>query len=355
MSNLILVMNLGATSTKVSIYRDLDELAKVSVTHTPEDLAQYNSIWEQKDFRRNTIVQAVEERGYKLSDFDVITSRGGNIKPVPSGIYQLNQDMIDDMQSEKYGAHPTSVGCAVAYELGQEYGMPVIIADPPTSDEFSVVAHFSGIKDMPRISSGHILNQKRTARRVANELGGKYEDYNFVVAHLGGGVSVGAHCKGKVIDMNNALDGEGPFSSERAGTIIIEDVIRLCYSGKYTREEASKYFKGKGGLVSYLGTNSGLEVEKMIDNGNEYAKTVYAAMGYQIGKEIGSEVAALKGEVDAIALTGGLAFSEKLVNEIKQYVSFAAPVYVIPGENEMISLAENALRFLTGEEAPKPY
>ena len=209
--------------------------------------------------------------------------------------------------------------------------------------------------DILSLSSGHILNQKRTARKVAAELGGRYEDMNFVVAHMGGGVSVGAHCRGRVVDMNNALDGEGPFSSERAGSIIIEDVIRLCFSGKYTQQEASKFFKGKGGLVSYLGTNSGLEIEKMIDGGDEYAKTVFAAMGYQIGKEIGGAIAVLKGEVDAIALTGGLAFSEKLVNEIRQYVSFAAPVYVIPGENEMVSLAENALRFLSGEEESKPY
>lgn len=355
MSYLMLIMNLGATSTKMSIYRNLDEVVKVSVNHSSKELSNFKSIWDQQEFRKETVVRVTLEKGYEISDFDIIVSRGGNMKPVPSGIYQLSQEMIDDMKTGRYGIHPTCVGNATAFELGQEYGIPAIIADPPISDEFMDIARFSGIKELPRISSGHVLNQKRTARKIAFELGKKYEDMNFIVGHLGGGVSVGTHRKGKLIDMNNALDGEGPFSSERSGTIIIEDVLNLAYSGNYSREEASKYFKGNGGLVSYLGTNSGLEVEKMIESGDEQAKLVYDAMAYQIAKEIGASAAALKGEVDAIAITGGLGYSKTLIEEIKQYVSFIATVYVVPGENEMISLAESALRFLKGEEKAKSY
>lgn len=351
----MLIINLGSTSTKIAVYADLEEKFKVSINHSQEELSKFDDIWAQEDFRKEKILNTLKDNGYHLKDFSCIACRGGNVKPIPGGIYLVNEEMLADIRSEKYGVHPTGVGNIIAFQLGNEYGIPVITADPPVTDELCNLAKYSGVKEITRISSGHALNQKRTGRKIANELGKIYAEMNLIVVHLGGGISVGAHENGHMIDFNNALDGDGPFSPERAGTVPAGDLIKMCFSGKYTEKEMIKKINGNGGLMSYLGTNSGLEVEEKIENGDTYALEVFEAMAYQVSKEIATAAAVLKGKVDAIVLTGSLAYSERLTNWIKERIRFIAPIYLCPGENEMISLAENALRYLKGEEEAKQY
>ncbi len=351
----ILILNMGSTSTKVAIYSNLDEQLKVSVKHSPEELSKFQQIWDQKEFRKSIIRRILKDNGYKLTDFDAISCRGGVMKPTPSGIYLLNEKMIKDIQSEKYGIHPTNVGNVIAYELGKEAGIPVIIADPPVSDELCELARFSGIKEIKRISKYHALNQKRAARLVSKRLNRRYEELNMIVVHLGGGISVGAHKNGKVIDVNNALDGDGPFSPESSGGLSVGDLVKMCFSGKYTIKDMLIKIRGKGGLMSYLGTNNALEVERRIKNGDKYAALVYEAMAYQVAKEIGAAATVLKGKADCIVLTGGMANSERFTTWIKERVEFIAPIYIVPGENEMLSLAENTIRYLSGEVSPNQY
>lgn len=355
MSARILIINLGSTSTKVAVYDDLVETFRESINHSNEELSEFDDIWDQTDFRKNKIAEVLNKNNFDLKHFNAISCRGGTVKPVPGGIYILNEEMIKDMRSEKYGAHPTNVGNLIVYELGKEYGIPVVIADPPMTDELCDLARYSGMNDIARMSSFHALNQKRTARKISEKMGVPYEDLNLIVVHLGGGISVAAHEKGRIIDVNNALDGDGPFSPERAGTVPAGDLIRMCYSKKHTEKEMIKKIKGNGGLMSYLGTNSGLEVEERIKSGDKKAKEVFEAMAYQVSKEIGAMACVLKGKVDGIVLTGSLAFSERLVDWIEERVKYIAPLYVNAGENEMLSLAENALRFLNKEEEPKTY
>lgn len=355
MEKKILAVNLGSTSTKVSVFHDLKEMLKESIVHSNDELAGFDDIWKQGSFRKEKIIDTLKKNNFDLIDFDVISCRGGLIKPVHGGIYKLNEEMIKDMKSEKYGVHPASVGNIISYELGKEYNIPVIIADPPVTDELCSFARYSGMKEIPRISSFHALNQKRTARVIADKLGKPYDKLNLIVVHLGGGISVAAHEKGNVVDVNNALDGDGPFSPERAGTVPAGDLIRMCYSGKFTEKEMIRKIKGNGGLMSYLGTNSGLEVESKIDSGDKYAEEIFEAMAYHVCKEIGAMSAVLNGNVNAIVLTGSLAYSKRLVNWIKGKVSFIADIHLSPGENEMLSLAENAYRYLTGIEKLKEY
>src|SRR5690554_3052956 len=307
----ILVINLGSTSTKVAVYHDLEEVSRDCIVHSNEELAAFEDIWEQKDFRMDKIIEALKNKSIPLNSFHAIACRGSQVKPVPGGVYLLNDEMIEDMVSEKYGVHPSSVGNLIAYELGREYDIPVLMADPPVTDELCDLARFSGLKEIPRSSSFHALNQKRTARVIADQMGIDYNQLNIIVVHLGGGVSVVAHHKGRIIDVNNALDGDGPFSPERSGTLPVGALIKMCYSGEYTEQEMMKKIKGHGGLMSYLGTNSGLEVESRILSGDKYAEKVFEAMSYQVCKEIGSMAAVLRGKVDAIVLTGSLAYSER--------------------------------------------
>lgn len=355
MSKKILIINLGSTSTKVAVYEDTTEIFKESISHSQGQLSEFNDIWDQVDFRKDKIIEALSGNNFSKEDFSAISCRGGNTKPVKGGIYILNEEMIADMKSGKYGVHPTNVGNSISFELGKEWGIPVVIADPPVTDEFCKFARYSGVKEISRQSSFHALNQKRTARKISTRLGKDYTDLNLIVVHLGGGISVAAHESGLVIDVNNALDGDGPFSPERAGTVPTGDLIKMCFSGKYTQKDMLYKIKGGGGLMSYLGTNSGLEVEKRIDSGDEYALEVYEAMAYHVSKEIGAASAVLKGKVDGIVLTGSLAHSARLVDWIRKRVQFIAPLYLNPGENEMLSLAESALRYLNGEEQPKQY
>ncbi|MCR4429628.1 MAG: butyrate kinase [Tepidanaerobacteraceae bacterium] len=351
----ILVLNLGSTSTKIAVFQDGEAIFKESVKHSADEIKKFADIWDQYDYRKNIILEKLKEKNVGLTSLCAVASRGGNTKPIPGGIYFIDEKMIMDMKSRRYGTHPTNVGCAIALDLGKELGIPVLTVDPPVTDEFCNLARYSGLPIIRRMSSFHALNSKATAKKIAEKLGKKYEEINMIVVHLGGGISVGAHKKGKVIDANNSLDGDGPFSPERAGSLPTADLVRLCFSGKYTEKEILQMLTGKGGLVAYLGTNNCQEVEERIDKGDEKAREVYEAMAYQVSKEIGSAAAVLKGDVQAIALTGSLAYSERFVNLLKERVSFIAPIYLYPGENEMEALAEGVFRFLSGQEQAKIY
>ena len=351
----LLVINLGSTSTKVAIYQSEKMLVTESINHSAEQLKEFRTIIDQFELRRDTVLGVVAKNGLTLEQFDGIASRGGNMKPIPGGIYAICPEMIDDMKSGKFGQHPNMCGGIVAYTLGQELNIPALTVDPPTVDEMVASARYSGIPLITRQSSFHALNQKATARKTAAKLGKEYDEVNLIVAHLGGGISVGAHRQGKVIDVNNALDGDGPFSPERAGTLPAGDLVKLCFSGEYSREQVLRFVQGGGGLVSYLGTTSGLEIEKRIAGGDAVAAEVFEAMIYQVAKEIGACAAVLEGKVDAIALTGSLAYSERLAASLQQKISFIAPVLLDPGENEMDALAAGAMRYFNGEEKLATY
>ncbi|MBC7194519.1 MAG: butyrate kinase, partial [Caldisericia bacterium] len=284
-----------------------------------------------------------------------IVGRGGLIKPVESGTYIINEKMIEDLKEAKRGEHASNLGAIIAYEIAKELKIPAYIVDPVVVDEMDDVARISGLKGIERKSIFHALNQKAVARRAAKDLGKKYEDVNLIVVHLGGGISVGAHRKGRVVDVNNALNGDGPFAPERAGGLPTQDLVDLCFSGKYTFDEMKKKLAGEGGLVSHLGTNDAREVEKRIENGDSYARLVYEAMAYQVSRTIGEMAAVLKGEIDAIVITGGIAYSKMLVDWIRERVSFLGKILVYPGEDEMEALALGALRVLRKEEEPKIY
>jgi len=346
----LLIINLGSTSTKVAVSRSTQLLFTESVNHPAEELSGYRSILDQYELRQRTILGIVSGKGIALEAFDAVASRGGNTKPTPGGIYRLCPEMINDMKSGKYGQHPNMCGGIVAVALGEQLGIPALTVDPPTVDELCDSARYSGIPQLRRQSSFHALNSKATARKIAAALGRSYQEVNLIVAHLGGGISVSAHRNGQVIDVNNSLDGDGPFSPERAGSLPAGDLVRLCFSGEYSREEVLRLLQGGGGLMAYLGTTSGLEVERRIGAGDAVAAEVFEAMSYQIAKEIGACAAVLQGEVDAIALTGSLAHSQRLTEGLKRRVSFIARVLLDPGENEMAALAAGAMRYLDGTE-----
>lgn len=355
MSSKILVMNFGSTSTKLAIYDDNTELIKSSIQHKPEELSAFDHTMDQKYFRKKKVSKWVADQGYTFEMFDAVISRGGNCRPIPGGIYEVSQEMIDDIYTGNYGVHPAGLGCVLAREFGLDHHIPALTAYPPITDEFCDLARYSGIKELKRISSFHALNHKAIAKRHCEQNDLIYENENFVVVHLGGGISIASHLKGKMIDANNALDGDGPFAPERSGSLPVGDLVKMCFSGQYSEKEILKKITGGGGLMSYLGTSSALEIESRIVEGDDYAKEVYDAMAYQVAKAIGSAVAVLKGDVNSILLTGSIAHSDYFTNNLKEYISAFAPVYVYAGENEMLSLAENAFRYLNKIESALPY
>jgi len=351
----VLAINCGSTSTKVAVYSNEKELLKESLQHLNEEVRQLNNIWHQYELRKKAILDILEKEKYDVNQFDAIVSRGGTVKPIPGGIYVINEKMLEDMKSGVYGSHACNVGCEIAYDLGKELNIPVITVDPPVTDELCNWAKYSGISQIVRQSSFHALNQKATGRKLAKDLGKSYGEINCIVVHLGGGISVGAHCNGKVIDVNNALNGDGPFAPERSGGLPVASLIDLCFSGVYSRSDILNLVCGKGGLFSYLETTDALDIEGRINLGDNKAKEVFEAMAYQVSKEIGACAAVLEGKVDAIAFTGSLAKSKRLMNFIKAKVSFIAPIYLYPGENEMEALAQGALRFIRLEEEALGY
>ncbi len=352
----ILVINPGSTSTKLAIFEDEKMIKSLNISHSNEELKPFKKIADQHSFRMKKIEEFLKEAGYSLKEFSAIVGRGGLVKPVEGGTYRINDEMLDQLRSAKYGEHASNLGAILAHDLASEIGVPSFIVDPVVVDEMEDVARISGHPDFTRKSIFHALNQRAVARQCAMDLSKKYEECNFIVVHMGGGISIGAHKKGRVVDINNALDGDGPFSPERSGTVPLTGLIDLCYSGKYSLEEMKKKIKGNGGLVSYLGTNSAREVQERVESGDKKAKLVYRALAYQISKWIGRMIIPLEGEVDAIILTGGLAYDSKcLIPWIKEKVSYIAPVKVFPGGNEEKALVNGTLRVLRGKEMAKVY
>jgi butyrate kinase len=351
----ILVINPGSTSTKLGFFEGEKPIFIEVLRHNSEEIKKYKRIFDQYEFRKNVVLNFLKDKNISLESITCVVGRGGLIKPVESGTYIVNEKMIEDLKEAKRGEHASNLGAIIAYEIAKELNIPAFIVDPVVVDEMDDIARISGLKGIERKSIFHALNQKAVARKAAKDLGKKYEDVNLIVVHLGGGISIGAHRKGKVVDVNNALNGDGPFAPERAGGLPTQDLVDLCFSGKYTYEEMKKKLAGEGGLVSHLGTNDAREVERRIESGDNYARLVYEAMAYQISRTIGEMAAVLKGDIDAIVVTGGIAYSNMLVNWIKERVSFLGKILVYPGEDEMGALALGALRVLRKEEEPKIY
>lgn len=351
----ILVINPGSTSTKVGVFDDEKSIFEQTIRHDDEELNQFSSIIDQYEFRKNVILEVLHKEGINISKLSAVCGRGGLLRPIEGGTYAVNETMLDDLRNGFSGQHASNLGGIIANEIAQGLNIPSFIVDPVVVDELEPIARVSGLSLVDRRSIFHALNQKSVARKVAKQLNQPYNELNVIVAHMGGGITVGAHKKGRVIDVNNGLDGEGPFSPERSGTLPVGELIKLCYSGDYYINEVQKMVVGQGGLVSYLGTADAIKVEDMIENGDEKAKLVYEAMAYQVAKEIGSAASVLEGDIDAIILTGGIAYSDFIVNEITKRVKWMGRVIVIPGENELQALCEGALRVLREEEEAKIY
>lgn len=351
---IVLVINPGSTSTKVALFKGETCMVKKDLTHSAEELSKYEKITDQFDYRKDIIVAWMKEEGYQTSDLKAVVGRGGLLRPMPSGTYAVTQAMIEDLKIGIQGEHASNLGGIIAKSIADLENVPAYIADPVAVDEFEDIARISGMPEIPRKSLLHALNVRAIAIGTAKEMGKKLEDMNFVVAHLGGGISVVPMKNGKMIDANNANE-MGPFSPERAGGLPVGDIAKMSFSGEYTFNELKTKMRGKGGLVAYTGTNDAREVLKMIESGDQKAKLVFEAMAYQIAKEIGAMATVLQGKVDAIVLTGGVAYSKYLTDYVTEMVSFIAPVIIKPGEDEMTALNEGALRVLNGEEIAKIY
>ncbi len=355
----VLVINPGSTSTAIAVYENEKELLYKIVRHSADELKKYKKVIDQNQFRENVIIHILKNEGIDLDFFSAIVGRGGILKPIKSGTYKINKIMLDELSGTPRLEHASNLGAIIAYDLAQKINVPSFIVDPVAVDELDPVARISGLPEIERESLSHALSVKAAAKRLAKEVGKPYNFLNLIVVHLGGGITVSAHRQGKMIDVNNA-SSEGPFSPERTGTLPVKPIIDMCYSGKYTLNEMQKKIMGNGGLVAYLGTNNTLEVEKAIAEGDKKAELIYQAMAYQIAKNIGEMATVLKGKVDYIVVTGNGAgdkgaMGKTFVNWIKERVEFIAPIIVYPGSQEMIALAQGAIRVLTGEENAKEY
>lgn len=352
----ILVLNPGSTSTKIAVFQNNRPIFQKSIKHSPEELKPFKRVTDQYEFRKKIILNELIEANLDIGKISIIVGRGGLIKPIESGVYEVNQVMIDDLRSNMTVEHASNLGGLIAHDLASKIpGARAFIADPIVVDELSDLARFSGHPNFSRVSIFHALNQKAVARTYATSIGRKYTDLNLIVAHLGGGISVGAHEKGRVIDVNQALDGEGPFSPERSGTLPVGQLITMCFSNKYSEEEIRKMVVGQGGLVAYLGTSAANQIEERILNGDTNARLVYEAMAYQVAKEIGACSVVMKGQVDAILITGGIAFNELFIQYLTHRIAWISQVRVFPGEDEMRALALNVLMVINGELEPKIY
>jgi butyrate kinase len=353
---LILAINPGSTSTKFALYDDAAPVFEKNLKHTSADLSSFKRITDQFIFRKDLIMNELVKRKIDFSDIVAVVGRGGLVKPIESGIYRVNDNMKKDLIEGKRGEHASNLGALIADDIARSLpGAQAFIVDPVVVDELQPEARLSGHPLISRMSIFHALNQKAVARTYAASVGRSYEELNLIIAHMGGGVSIGAHCKGRVVDVNNALSGEGPFSPERAGGLPSVQLADLCFSGRYTHSEIKSMLIGKGGMVAYTGTNDFRELCSRADKGDKNAQIVRDAAAYQVGKEIASLAAVLSGEVDAIILTGGMAFQEYHVNYIKSMVGFITEVIVYPGEDELRALAFNGLLALKGEITIKEY
>jgi butyrate kinase len=355
MSKLILIINPGSSSSKISVFEGEKEIFKYKINHRYEEIINCNNVFDQYDFRKQALLNCLEKEGFDLKIFSAICSRGGMLRPLESGIYLVNEKMVSELKEGKYGEHASNLGAILAYDLANELNIPAFIVDPVSVDEMEDIARISGMPLIERKSFFHALNQKAIARKVSEDKGCQYRDLNLIIVHLGSGISVGIHKDGRVIDVNDSREGDGPMAPERSGSVPVGQLYRLCFSGKHSLEEITRMNHGSGGLFAYLGTNDALEVIRRIEQGDRKAKLIYDAMIYQIAKEIGAASTVLMGRLDAIVLTGGLAYENYLIKELKKRVEFLGEILIYPGENEMLSLVQGALRALSGLENIKEY
>ena len=350
-----LIINPGSTSTKVGIFEDETLVKEETLRHSTEEINQYATIIDQKDFRKNIILDFLKKENIDIKSFNVIVGRGGLLRPIPGGTYECTDALLADLKVGVQGQHASNLGGLLAREIGDEIGVPSYIVDPVVVDEMEPVARISGIPEVERVSIDHPLNQKAVARRYAKEIGKKYDEISVIVVHMGGGTSTGVHKNGKMVDVFAALNGDGAFSPERANGIPAKALVDLCFSGKFTYDEMKKKIVGGGGLNAYLGTNDMREVNKMCEEGDEKANLIRDAFIYQICKNIGACATVLKGKVDQIILTGGIAYGQVITDKIKERVDWIAPVTVYPGEDELLALAQGAIRVMNGDEEAKKY
>ena len=352
----ILAINPGSTSTKIAVYQNSNPVFLKNINHSKDELDQYETIAEQFEFRKQVICDELKHAEIKIDLIRAIVGRGGLVKPIESGVYEVNEALKRDLIDSPFGEHASNLGGLIADDMAKNLPQArAFIADPVVVDELSDFARVSGHPAFRRVSIFHALNQKAVARQHAKSVMRKYEDMNLIVVHLGGGITVGAHEKGRVVDVNQGLDGDGPFSPERSGSLPVGQLVSLCFSGQYPKSKIKKMIKGEGGLVAYMGTNSAYEVEQMAASGDEKAKFYYEAMAYQVAKEIGSMCPVLKGNVDGILITGGIAYSKWFINMIIERIYRIGPIHIYPGEDEMNALAMNGLMAMKGEVEIKKY
>ncbi|GGJ94602.1 putative butyrate kinase [Lentibacillus kapialis] len=351
----VLVINPGSTSTKIGVFDGEHCIFERSIKHSIEELSKYKRIIDQYAFRKQILLEQLDYEGINISKLNAVCARGGLLRPIEGGTYEVNEIMLQDLKIGHNGQHASNLGGIIAYEIASGLNIPSFIVDPVVVDELHEIARVSGVPEIPRKSIFHALNQKAAARKAANELGKDYTEANLIVTHMGGGITIGAHKNGQVIDVNNGLHGDGPFSPERAGTTPVGDLVSMCFSGQFYLDEVMKKLVGGGGLMAYLHTNDAIEVEHRIAGGDNYAAHIYDAMAYQVSKEIGSMGTVLAGKVDAIVLTGGLAYGKKFVQLITERVDWIADTIVYPGEDELQALNEGTLRVLRNEEPAKEY
>ena len=349
-----LIINPGSTSTKIGVFEDETLLFEETLRHTTEEISQYASIVDQKSFRKDIIVNLLKEKDFDIKSLNMVVGRGGMLKPIPGGTYLVSDELLEDLKIGKQGQHASNLGGILAREIGDEIGVHSYIVDPVVVDELMPEARLSGVPEIPRVSVFHALNQKAVAKRYAKESGKNYEDLNLIVVHMGGGVSVGAHKNGRIIDVFNALDGDGAFSPERAGGVPVGGLIKMCFSGEYTEAEVYKKLVGNGGFNAYLNTNDMRDVIKMAED-DEHAKLVRDAFILQVSKDMGSMASVLKGKVDRIIVTGGIAYNAWVIDELEAACGWIAPFTVYAGEDELLALVQGGLRVLNGEEEAKEY
>ena len=349
----VLIINPGATSTKIAVFEEDQQLFKLGIDHSAEELDQFEKVIDQADYRKNAILTAVAEAGFQLTDFDAVCGRGGLYRPIPSGTYAVNDKVMADVEAAPYGEHPSNLGAYLAKKIGDMVGIPAFFVDPVCVDELTDVAHYTGFAEFRRLCQFHALNQKSIGRKAAKELGKKYEEANLIVCHLGGGVSVAAHDHGRVVDVFNVKD-EGAMGMDRGGALPVNQLINYCYSGK-SKDEVKKILGRRAGMFSYLGTTDFRVICAKVVEGDPKYVEAYQALVYQLSKDIGAMAAVLKFQVDAIVYTGGMAYEQFFCDDITNYVGKLAPVIRLPGEEEMRSLAEGALRVLHGEQEAAVY
>ena len=350
-----LIINPGSTSTKIGVFEDETLLFEETLRHSTEEISQYASIVDQKDFRKEIITNLLKEKDFDITSLNMIVGRGGMLKPIPGGTYEVTDELLHDLKIGKQGQHASNLGGILAREIADTINVPAYIVDPVVVDELIPIARYSGVPELPRTSVFHALNQKAVAKRYAKETGKAYDTLNLIVVHMGGGVSVGAHHNGRIIDVFNALDGDGAFSPERAGAVPAGALIKMCFSGEYTQKEVYSKIVGKGGFNAYLGTNDMRDVVKAANEGDEKASELIDAFVFQVCKDMGSMACVLNGKVDRIIVTGGIAYNQMVIDKIKERTEWIAPFTVYPGEDELLALVQGGLRVLNGEEKPMNY